>query len=377
MTTAGRGTLHLPHGAVRLPAFLPDATLGVVRGVDADDLARCGVQGVVMNVFHLMQRPGSSTVQALGGLHAMSGWAGPIVTDSGGFQAYSLIRENPRFGRISENGIVFRPEGATRDFQLTPEKSVRLQLRYGADVVICLDQCTHVDDPDDVQEAAVRRTVRWARRGKEEFERLLGGRRGGVAGPRPLLFAVIQGGGSRALRRRCAEELLAIGFDGYGYGGWPLDREGNLLVDLLAYTRALVPAALPLHALGVGHPTNVVACARLGYDLFDSALPTRDARQGRLYTWPEGGPAAAPERVEYLYVFDKRHAKARGPIAPWCDCATCARYPLGYLHHLAKINDGLYARLATIHNLRAVTLLLDALAACANRPGGWGDGGTG
>ena len=141
-----KNTLHLLHGQLSLPAFLPDATLGVVRNVDSSDLEQCGIEAVVMNTFHLMQRPGSSTITALGGLHNMAGWPHPIITDLGGFQAYSLIRQNAKFGSMNDKGITFQPEGSDRKFHLTPEKSVQLQLSYGADIVVCLDDCTHVDD---------------------------------------------------------------------------------------------------------------------------------------------------------------------------------------------------------------------------------------
>jgi queuine tRNA-ribosyltransferase len=349
---------------VALPAFLPDATLGVVRAVDATDLLTCGVQALVMNAFHLMRRPGSSTVQALGGLHAMAGWPGPIVTDSGGFQAYSLIHENPKNGRIDDRGITFRPESGERKFVLTPEKTVQLQLGYGTDVVVCLDDCTHVDAPPEEQRAAVRRTVAWARRCKAEYERIVAQRRTPPE-RRPLLFAVIQGGGDRELRRECAEALLAIGFDGYGYGGWPLDGQGNLLAEIIAYTRELVPAEFPLHALGVGHPRHVATCAGLGYALFDSALPTRDARHGRLYAWREGEWPRG-DWLRYVYVGDSKNVKAAGPVDPTCDCLCCARYSLGYLHHLFKIDDTLYPRLATIHNLRFMARLMARLRECAD-----------
>ncbi len=353
-----RDTLALPHGNLQLPAFLPDATLGVVRSVDSADLEACGIQAVVMNTFHLMQRPGSSTIDALGGLHRMAGWRRPIITDSGGFQAYSLIRENPKFGRLSDRGISFQPEGAARKFNLTPEKSVQLQLAYGADVVICLDDCTHAGAPLAVQEESVRRTVAWARRGKSEFERIVG-QKGLAPEERPLLFAVIQGGASPELRRRCAGELLEMGFDGYGYGGWPLDEEGNLLSDTLAYTRELVPAHLPVHALGVGHPAYVARCARMGYGLFDSALPTRDARHGRLYVLDlTAGTQSMPESwSSYVYIGDKKHIKSDRPLDGACDCLTCSRYSLGYLHHLFKIGDSAFLRLATLHNLRALARL--------------------
>lgn len=350
--------LELASGAVPLPAFLPEATTGVVRAVDAADLARCGVQALMMNTFHLMQRPGSSTIAAYGGLRGFTGWRGPIVTDSGGFQAYSLLRDNPAFGRVTDHGLAWRSPETGRAFQLTPEKSVNLQFRYGADIVYCLDQCTHVDEDDAAQERAVRRTIAWAARGKAEFERLMAGRRGGRQ--RPLLFAIIQGGASPALRRRCAAELLALGFDGFGYGGWPFDTRGVLLRELLALVRDAVPAAYPLHALGVGHPDHILACVRLGYTLFDSALPTRDARHGRLYTWERGKPATEGGRtVSYVYAFDARWRRANRPIDAGCDCATCAAYPLGYLHHLKDADEALFARLATIHNLRFVMALLE------------------
>jgi len=357
--------LKLPHGRLQLPVFLPDATQGVVRSMDSADLEACGVQALVMNTFHLMQHPGSSTIQALGGLHRMCGWSRPIVTDSGGFQAYSLIRQNPGYGQITDREILFRPEGAARKFQLGPEKSVQLQLGYGADVVICLDDCTHIDAPLETQQESVQRTLAWARRSKAEFERILEQKRLPEE-KRPLLFAVVQGGGSRELRERCAQELLQIGFDGFGYGGWPLDHQGNLLTEIIAYTRELIPLHLPMHALGVGHPANLVECVRLGYALFDSAMPTRDARHGRLYAW--AGPTPSVRRkgewFHYIYIGDKKHIKNNDPISLACDCLCCSRYSLGYLHHLFKIGDTLFFRLATIHNLRFMMQLTEHLRTC-------------
>jgi len=336
----------------------------MVRAVDAGDLEDCGVEAVVMNTFHLMQRPGSSTIQALGGLHRMSGWNGPIITDSGGFQAYSLIRQNPRFGSMNARGLSFQPEGSDHKYQLTPEKSIQLQVAYGADVVICLDDCTHVDASRAEQELSVKRTVTWARRGKEAFERLLDEKKLPQEG-RPRLFGVIQGGGELDLRRQCAEALLALGFDGFGFGGWPLDGEGGLLTDILAYTRALVPPELPMHALGVGHPRNVLACWDLGYGLFDSAMPTRDARHARLYAFTQPASSAqaglSGDWMEYIYINDERYIKADGPLSPGCTCLTCRRYSCGYLHHLFKLNDSLYFRLATLHNLRFMTELTERI----------------
>lgn len=353
------------HGLLPTPAFLPDATLGAVRAADARDLREAGVEAVVMNVFHLMQRPGSSTIEALGGLHRMAAWEGPLITDSGGFQAYSLIRQNPKAGRIAEGGISFQPEGAERKFQLTPEKSVQLQLAYGADIVICLDDPTHVDHGPDEQRRSVERTVSWARRCRAEFDLQVRQRRLGEQ--RPLLFGVVQGGGDLELRRRCAEALLEIGFDGFGFGGWPLDAQGRLLEEILAYTRSLIPPHLPMHALGVGHPESVAAGARMGYQLFDSALPTRDARAGRLYafTADPGAPGfrLAGRWLDTVYAVDKKHIKAAGPVYPGCDCHSCRHYSLGYLHHLHKVGETLFLRLATIHNLRFMSKLIGLLRA--------------
>ncbi|GHO89017.1 tRNA guanosine(34) transglycosylase Tgt [Dictyobacter formicarum] len=352
------GSLQLPHGNIDLPVFMPDATLGVVRSTDATDLQNCQIQALVMNTFHLMQRPGTSTIQALGGLHTMSGWRGPIVTDSGGFQAYSLIQQNAKFGSLSADGIIFKPEGSDRKFQLTPEKAIQLQMSYGADIIMCLDYCTHVDAAYDLQAEAVSRTIDWARRSKKEYERLLKQKKLAEE-KRPLLFGVVQGGGSEELRRRCAEALLEIGFDGFGYGGWPLDKHGNLLTDIITYTRGLIPSHYQMHALGVGHPGSIAELTRLGYGIFDCAMPTRDARHARLYSFTSAATSfsSGEKWFTYLYMNDDKYIKNDRPVSEFCDCLCCTHYSAGYLHHLFKINDTLFFRLATIHNLRFMTML--------------------
>jgi len=371
--TSPRSTLHLPHGALTLPVFLPDATRGVVRAVDSADLENVGIEGLVMSAFHLMQHPGSTTVKALGGLHAMSGWRRPIITDSGGFQAYSMIRQNAKFGSLSDKGITYRPDAKSKVL-LTPEKSVQLQMSYGADVVICLDDCTHPEDTDDNQRESVRRTIAWAKRCKAEFERLgEESRRSGGAEERrkkintdsvtsvvkPLLFGVVQGGSSKELRKECAEALLAEGgFDGFGYGGWPLDRKGELVRDMIGYTRELIPRKFPMHALGIGHPNSIVECVKMGYDIFDSALPTRDARRGRLMTWTNAEHTFTDKWWRYIYIEDDKHKKDDKPISEYCDCPTCQRYSRGYLHHLFKVKDVTFMRLATLHNLRFMVQLM-------------------
>jgi queuine tRNA-ribosyltransferase len=212
-----------------------------------------------------------------------------------------------------------------------------------------------VDDPLSEQAASVRRTIDWASRCRSEFNRLIESK-GIPDHRRPLLYAVVQGGGSFELRRQCAEALLEIGFDGFGFGGWPLDQQGHLLVDMLAYTREIIPSRYTLHALGIAHPINIWKCVNLGYDLFDGALPTRDARHGRLYTFATN-PAeiisadSPTDWFRFIYILDKQHIKDTSPISPYCSCPVCQKYSMGYLQHLFKIGDGLAARLATIHNL--------------------------
>lgn len=355
--------LILPHGTVPLPAFLPDGTQGVVRAVSSGDLVMCSVQALQMNVYHLMQRPGTSTIQALGGLHRMAAWSRPIFTDSGGFQVYSLIRQNPKSGSITDRGATFRPNNDRR-YVLTPEKSIQLQFSYGADMLICLDDCTGPDDPESAQRESVRRTVLWAAECRRTYDRLVDQKRLDDA-TRPRLMAVIQGGLSPDLRRSCAEALLEIGFDAYGYGGWPLDGSGQLLTEMVGLVRELVPSVFPLHALGVGHPAYVVACVNLGYNLFDSTMPTRDARHGRLYAFKTDPPEArrkdARDWFAYVYPGDDKHIKSTAPVSPYCDCLACSDYTLAYLHHLFKLGDSLYFRLATMHNLRFMTMLMESL----------------
>jgi queuine tRNA-ribosyltransferase len=348
--------------SLSLPVFLPDATSGYVRSVDPQSLEDVGIQALVMNTFHLMQKPGSSTIQTFNGLHNFSGWQRTIITDSGGFQAYSLIHQSDKFGSLSDRGIIFHPEGKNRKFILSPEKSIQLQVSYESDVVICLDDCTHVDAPREDQELSVERTLDWAQRCKDEYEHQME-QRGIEKEDWPLIFAVIQGGGFPDLRRKCAEGLLEIGFDGFGYGGWPLDNQGNLLTEIVALTRDLVPKEFPMHALGIGHPVNLLKTYRLGYDLFDCALPTRDARHGRLmrFTVPRGEPLEGEDWMEYVYIQDRKYIKDDRGISEYCDCPVCKHYSIGYLHHLFKTSDSLYQRLATLHNLRFMTQLTGRL----------------
>jgi queuine tRNA-ribosyltransferase len=305
-------TFSTSHGAISLPAFLPDATFGQVRGLDAQDLAACGVRAVMMNSYHLMQKPGTTVISALGGLHAFSGWQGPIFSDSGGFQAYSLIRQSSSFGSFTDDGILLKDSRRGKKITLTPEKSSQIHWKMGADVLFCLDDCTHVDDIESEQLLSVQRTVQWAKRCHQEFIKLRDQSKNDTDQNRTL-FAVVQGGGFRGLRKTCAESLLEIGFDGYGYGGWPLDKEGNLVEDMVGYTRELIPGEFPMHALGIGHPYNLVKTFKLGYPLFDCAMPTRDARHARLYRLRGSFDLAKQDWLQYIYAQERSISATNTP----------------------------------------------------------------
>jgi queuine tRNA-ribosyltransferase len=340
-----------------LPTFLPDATRAGVRTVSSDDLRVAGVRALVVNVFHLLRRPGIRVIQRCGGIHRFMDWQGPILSDSGGFQVYSLIRQNPDFGTIRPNEVIFRDPETGQKTQFSPERSIQMQFQIGSDALVCLDDCTDASASPAELEASVERTIRWAKRCKEEFERLVSTLR--PARPRPVLLAVVQGGSIPELRQHCAEELVRVGFDGYGFGGWPIGPNGELLHDQLAAVAESVPRDCIRHALGVGRPDHVVSAWKLGYNSFDCSLPTRDARRGRLYVYRSDVPA--DDFYENLHILDDRYRADRDPIDPTCDCVGCTRYSRAYVHHLLKVGDASGERLASIHNLRFYTRLIDRL----------------
>lgn len=359
-------TLTVRHHQIPLPVFLPDATFGYVRALTADDLSAIGLEAVMMNAFHLMQKPGTTVVNSLGGLQKFSGFNGMIMTDSGGFQAYSLIRQNPKFGSLTDKGIIFFPEGSQRKLLLTPEKSVQVQFSLGSDIIICLDDCTNVDASRAEQMLSVSRTLTWAKRSKLEYQRQLNSRKTDES-DRPLLYAVIQGGGETDLRKECAEGLLELGFDGFGFGGWPLDEASNLLIDILALTRSFIPREFPIHALGIGHPVSIVRCFNIGYEMFDCAMPTRDARHGRLYAFNKSNPTLTEDGdwFKFVYMNNEENTRADQPISPDCCCPVCTKLSMGHLYHLFKMKDAGYSRLATIHNLNFMRQLISYLRANA------------
>ncbi len=346
-------------GLVPLPAFFPDATYGALRAAGFDDAERADVPGVVMNTFHLIQRPGAKLVKSLGGLHAFCGWPRPILTDSGGFQLFSLIRENPSYGEIRDGEIIFRPEAGGK-LMFTPEKCIQAQFQLGSDIQMSLDLCTHPDDSPEAQRRSVELTVAWGRRCRVEFDKLCSGK-----GEKPLLFGIVQGGGDRALRMECGERLREIGFDGFGFGGWPLRSDGTLHEESLSYASEAMDPEKPRYAMGVGRPEEIVRCVDMGYSLFDCVIPTREARHQRLYVFRDGcdRPEAlrAGSFYRFHYCLDEAHARDARPVDESCDCDLCSRYSRGYLHHLWKLGDAQAQRLSTAHNLRFYQRLMALL----------------
>ncbi|MEK7474869.1 MAG: tRNA guanosine(34) transglycosylase Tgt [Candidatus Coatesbacteria bacterium] len=354
-------SLSTPHGALPLPAFLPDATRGVVKTLDSGDLAATGIRAIMVNALHLSHAPGASVVESLGGVHRFMGWDGPVVSDSGGYQALSLVAQSSSLGRVTDEGLWYRFDKREDKKLLTPEKCVERQLQLGSDVIIALDECTHPKAPAETQRDSVRRTLEWAGRSKAELDRMA------LNGRRPRLFAVVQGGDDLALRRECADGLLGIGFDGFGFGGWPVG-DGGALLESVSAVAAMLPKDAPKLALGVGRPDNVVAAWRAGYRIFDCTLPTRDGRHGRLYVFRGPATVAAvtgPSFYDTLDLSDERFVRDAAPPEPGCDCACCKRYTRAYLHHLLAVGDATGARLATIHNLRFFARFFELLGAAA------------
>ena len=364
----------------KLPIFLPDATLGIVRGLDREILEKTGTRGVVVNTYHLNDTPGMEVLKkyANGNMKEGSGiknfmnFAGLVVSDSGGWQVFSLIKRHGEGGEITDEGVKFEIGGEKNKKMeiFTPEDSIRIQFEIGADILICLDDFTGADDNEEKIKESVERTILWAKRTRAEFDKIVAEKKM-TDETRPLLFAVIQGGWSKKLRKYCAEELLKIGFDGYGYGGYMVNDEGELDEEMSKYIAELIPDEFPKFALGVGKPWDIARCYEFGWDIFDCVLPTRDGRHKRLYNFKTssrknvgvglGLDLKLPDSYEFLYIGRGKFSGDIHPIGLDCDCFTCQNYSRGYLHHLFKIKDMLAYRLAVIHNLRVYNRVVENL----------------
>lgn len=327
---------------INLPAFFPDATHAVIKGLDYLDLAQTKTPGLVVNTYHSLVDKSCDYIHNLGGLGKFMQFDGPIITDSGGFQAMSLIRRNPGNGTINEKGAKFKVPESGEIINLTPEMCIETQFKLKSDIIMVLDDCTDPRESYSEQVKSVERTIRWAKRCKVKYEEL-----SSSTGHKPLIFAIVQGGNEKELRKKCAEELIKIGFDGYAYGGWPVNDAG-LLDDILAYTASLMPNDKVKYAMGVGKPEDIKKCMSWSYNLFDCVLPTRDARHKRLYVFKD----LASKEYEFMYMGSNKYVEDAAPVSSLCDCYACKNFSRAYIHHLFKVNEQLAFRLATIHNLR-------------------------
>jgi queuine tRNA-ribosyltransferase len=333
-----QGRMHLPHRTVETPVFMPVGTQGTVKAVSQDVLEGLGAEIILGNTYHLYLRPGHEAIQRMGGLHRFMSWPRALLTDSGGFQVFSLSG----LRKVTDEGVSFRShlDGSSHFF--TPEHSVDVQLALGADISMAFDECTEYPADRSRAEESLRLTMAWARRSLEHFnahrdEVVWRDESGGRA---QSLFGIVQGGMYRDLRRESAERLVEMEFDGYAIGGLSVGEPRELTLEMIAEVLPLLPADKPRYVMGVGYPDEIEMYARMGVDMMDCVLPTRAARHGLLFT-SEGR----------LNIKGARYAEDQGPPDPACDCMVCRRYTRAYLRHLMQAGEALSGTLNTIHNL--------------------------
>lgn len=323
---ARRGQLHFPSGKiVNTPAFMPVGTYGAVKGITPEELEILGSEIILGNTFHLMLRPGVEIIKKLGGLHKFNHWNRPILTDSGGFQVFSL----GKLRKLTEDGVRFRSPLDGREVFLNPEISMEVQRGLGSDIVMVFDECLALPADFDRVKTSMELSLRWAKRSKIAHE-----------GNESALFGIIQGGTYSELRERSLAGLLEIGFDGYAVGGLAVGEPKQEMYDILEYLAPHLPQDKPHYLMGVGTPEDLIECTKRGIDMFDCAMPTRNARNGYLFT-----------SCGIVRIRNHCHKDDNQPLDSNCDCYTCRNYSRAYLHHLDKCNEMLGSRLNTLHNL--------------------------
>jgi queuine tRNA-ribosyltransferase len=332
------GLLQTAHGPVNTPAFCPVATAGAVKGITPRQLAETGTEMVLANAYHLMLRPNTAVIESTGGLHALMGWDGPILTDSGGYQIFSMGghkeihpggRPAKRLVEVTDDGVEFTSHIDGSRLFLDPETAVAVQNRLGADIIMCLDECTHHGCGADRLERAVERTVRWASRCRSAHTRT-----------DQLLFGIVQGGTDLNLRRRCAAELVKLNFSGYAIGGLSVGEAPRLMTETAAATAQLLPEHLPRYLMGIGSVTDIIRSVAAGIDMFDCVLPTRNGRNGLAFT--ERG---------ILHLRNASHAEAAEAIEPGCGCYCCRRFSRAGIRHFFNCREMLGPILVSIHNI--------------------------
>lgn len=332
---ARRGQLHFPRGIVDTPAFMPVGTYGTVKAMTMEEVKSTGAQIVLGNTFHLMLRPGPEVIAAHGGLHEFMHWDGPILTDSGGYQVFSL----GELRKISEDGVTFRSPLNGDMIHLTPEKSIEMQRILDSDIVMIFDECTPYPATKEQAHQSMELSLRWAERSKIAH-----------GDSTSALFGIVQGGMYADLRAESLEGLVKIGFDGYAIGGLSVGEPKELMLAVLDDLMPQMPKDHPRYLMGVGKPEDLVEGVRRGVDMFDCVMPTRNARNGHLFT-SEG----------VVKIRNSQYRNDKRPLDPNCDCSTCQNYSRAYLHHLYRAQEILSARLNSLHNLRYYQNLMQNL----------------
>jgi len=334
-TGARAGMLNTPHGSVPTPVFLPVGSQGTVKTLTPDELKSLGVGMILSNTYHLYLRPGTEIIRKLGGLHQFMSWDGPILTDSGGFQVFSL----GHLRNINDEGALFRSHIDGSEHFLTPELAIEIQEQLGADIIMVLDECPPYEDDFGKIRRAMERSHLWAEKCKQRHRRR-----------KQALFGIVHGGTYPELRRESASFITSLGFPGYAIGGLSLGEPKELMHLILDRTVPLLPENKPRYLMGVGSPEDLIECVARGVDMFDSALPTRLGRNGAVFT-----------RNRRYSINNARFKTKKGPIDPDCDCYTCHNFSAAYLHHLFKTQELLAYRLATIHNVRFIMRLMEQI----------------
>ncbi|MBI2847456.1 MAG: tRNA guanosine(34) transglycosylase Tgt [Chloroflexi bacterium] len=334
-TRARAGIMSTPHGDVLTPAFSPVGSQATVKALSPQDIKEIGANVVLCNTYHLYLRPGVDVIEEMGGLHRFMAWGGPVITDSGGYQVFSL----GHLRKLTEDGVLFRSHLDGREHLLTPELSIEAQDRLGADIIMALDECTPYGEDIGVFRQATERTHRWA-------ERCLRAHRS----RKQALFGIVQGGTFPELRKESAHYVTSLGFQGYAVGGLAVGEPKAIMYEVLEGVEAYLPKESPRHLMGVGSPEDIFECVDLGMDIFDCALPTRAARNGALFT-----------RLGRVNIKNAAFQRADRPLDDKCDCYTCKTFSTSYLHHLFKSRELLFYRVATLHNLRFILSLMEKM----------------
>ena len=330
---ARRGVLQTRHGAIETPAFMPVGTQGAVKALTPQHLEEIGASIILGNTYHLMLRPGDELIARRGGLHKFIGWKRPILTDSGGYQVFSLAERR----KINEQGVEFRSHLDGSSHVLTPERAVEIQANLGSDIAMVLDECPALPSTPEVIDKSLELTARWAKRCRERFSAIR------ENGPDPLpqlQFGIVQGGTFPELRAKSAELIVSIGFEGYAIGGLSVGEPNETMYKIVEATTPRLPADQPRYLMGVGTPIDLVECVARGVDMFDCVMPTRNARNGQLFT--SEGP---------LNITNAQFSEDDGPADPACHCYTCRNFSRAYLRHLAMAGEMTGGTLNTLHNL--------------------------